>query len=68
MIVNTFYILGLFSPLLRLLATHFPHLSLVDDWIEEEQPSSRQKIVTLTRTEIIEGMAILHSYLLLILK
>lgn len=27
---------GLFSPLLRLLVTHFPHLSLVDDWIEEE--------------------------------
>ena len=28
---------GLFSPLLRLLATHFPHLSLVDDWFEAEQ-------------------------------
>lgn len=27
---------GLFSPLLRLLITHFPHLSLVDDWIEDE--------------------------------
>lgn len=27
---------GLFSPLLRLLVTHFPHLSLVEDWIEEE--------------------------------
>lgn len=27
---------GLFSPLLRLLATHFPHLSLVDDWLDEE--------------------------------
>ncbi|XP_058467120.1 integrator complex subunit 2 isoform X2 [Malaya genurostris] len=26
----------LFSPLLRLLITHFPHLSLVDDWIDEE--------------------------------
>ncbi|XP_062559708.1 integrator complex subunit 2 isoform X1 [Armigeres subalbatus] len=26
----------LFSPLLRLLVTHFPHLSLVDDWIDEE--------------------------------
>lgn len=26
---------GLFSPLLRLLAMHFPHLSLVDDWLEE---------------------------------
>lgn len=27
---------GLFHPLLRLLVTHFPHLSLVEDWIEEE--------------------------------
>lgn len=27
---------GLFSPLLRLLVTHFPHLSLVEDWIEDE--------------------------------
>lgn len=31
---------GLFSPLLRLLVIHFPHLSLVDDWIEEEKISS----------------------------
>lgn len=28
---------GLFHPLLRLLITHFPHLSLVDDWIEEDR-------------------------------
>uniref|UniRef100_A0A182PAA8 Integrator complex subunit 2 n=1 Tax=Anopheles epiroticus TaxID=199890 RepID=A0A182PAA8_9DIPT len=27
---------ALFSPLLRLLVSHFPHLSLVDDWIDEE--------------------------------
>lgn len=27
---------GLFHPLLRLLITHFPHLSLVEDWIEED--------------------------------
>lgn len=26
---------GLFHPLLRLLVTHFPHLSLVEDWIED---------------------------------
>lgn len=29
----------LFSPLLRLFITHFPHLSLVDDWIEVEDVS-----------------------------
>lgn len=27
---------GLFSSLLRLLATHFPHLSLVEDWLDDE--------------------------------
>ncbi|KAK7576672.1 hypothetical protein V9T40_012958 [Parthenolecanium corni] len=27
---------GLFSSLLRLLATHFPHLSLVEDWLEDD--------------------------------
>lgn len=27
---------GLFSPLLRLLATHFPQLSLVDDWLDDQ--------------------------------
>lgn len=27
---------GLFSPLLRLLATHFPHLCLVESWLAEE--------------------------------
>uniref|UniRef100_U5ETJ7 Integrator complex subunit 2 n=1 Tax=Corethrella appendiculata TaxID=1370023 RepID=U5ETJ7_9DIPT len=34
---------GLFSSLLRLLITHFPHLSLVDDWIEEESISLESK-------------------------
>lgn len=28
---------GLFAPLLKLLVTHFPHLSLVEDWLEEEE-------------------------------
>ncbi len=27
---------GLFSSLLRLLATHFPHLSLVEDWLDDD--------------------------------
>lgn len=27
---------GLFSPLLKLLATHFPQLSLVDDWMDDQ--------------------------------
>lgn len=32
---------GLFSALLKLLVTHFPHLSLVDDWIDEESNLSK---------------------------
>lgn len=31
----------MFSQLLRLLATHFPHLSLVDDWMNEEGMSAK---------------------------
>ena len=27
----------LYPPLLRLLVTHYPHLCLVEDWIEEEE-------------------------------
>lgn len=47
---------GLFSPLLRLLVTHFPHLSLVDDWIEEETISSKATLsVSIQSMHIIEA-------------
>lgn len=47
---------GLFSPLLRLLVTHFPHLSLVDDWIEEEVISSKPTInVSIQSFYIVEA-------------
>lgn len=47
---------GLFSPLLRLLVTHFPHLSLVDDWIEEEAISSKATLsVSVQSMHIIEA-------------
>ncbi len=32
---------SLFSPLLRLFITHFPHLSLVDDWIDVEEDHTK---------------------------
>ncbi|XP_022248205.1 LOW QUALITY PROTEIN: integrator complex subunit 2-like [Limulus polyphemus] len=38
---------GLFSPLLRLLATHFPHLCQVEEWIVEEKKKAFQKVVEL---------------------
>lgn len=30
------FTVGLFSSLLRLLASHFPHLALVEDWLEDD--------------------------------
>ncbi|KAG4078401.1 hypothetical protein HA402_013112 [Bradysia odoriphaga] len=48
---------GLFSPLLRLLVTHFPHLSLVDDWIEEESISSK-----VTSSVSIQSMHIVEAF------
>lgn len=53
---SSLYVLGLFSPLLRLLATHFPHLSLVDDWMEDEdQHSSTQDSAEQTDAAIEAG-------------
>lgn len=46
---------GLFSPLLRLLVTHFPHLSLVDDWIEEDIISTRHSKVNIQPFHIVEA-------------
>lgn len=47
---------GLFSPLLRLLVTHFPHLSLVEDWIEEEtQQLSRYSRVEIRSFHVLEA-------------
>lgn len=47
---------GLFSPLLRLLVTHFPHLSLVDDWLEEESISRRStRNYPITEHSVVEA-------------
>lgn len=63
----------LFSPLLRLFITHFPHLSLVDDWIEVEDinraPSnSRGKISELNVIEAFEEVQICPSKTIRLLK
>jgi len=44
-----FFIAGLFSSLLRLLASHFPHLSLVEDWLEDEDTT----LPTLSSTTVV---------------
>lgn len=49
---------GLFSPLLRLLATHFPQLSLVDDWMDDQvfgDYCRHQTEVSLTENSINEA-------------
>lgn len=50
---------SLFSTLLRLLATHFPHLSLVEDWMEgtssEVQFISQHKAKNITEEMIESG-------------
>lgn len=55
---------GLFSPLLRLLAMHFPHLSLVDDWLEEETAmamETHRDTAPVTETTIVEAFSHMHS-------
>lgn len=62
----------LFHPLLRLFITHFPHLSLVDDWIEESDnraPSSnRVKISEMNVVEAFEEIQICPSRTIRLLK
>lgn len=47
----------LFSPLLRLFITHFPHLSLVDDWIEVEHNHRKSTNIrgNITELNVIEA-------------
>ncbi|XP_063992438.1 integrator complex subunit 2 isoform X2 [Diachasmimorpha longicaudata] len=57
---------GLFSPLLRLLATHFPHLSLVDDWLDDEMiniesPAANYENVVINDVSIIEAFGHIKS-------
>jgi integrator complex subunit 2 len=61
----------LFSPLLRLFITHFPHLSLVDDWIEvgdRTVAKSRGKISELNVIEAFEEIQICPSKTIRLLK
>ncbi|KAK2582438.1 hypothetical protein KPH14_004748 [Odynerus spinipes] len=52
---------GLFSPLLRLLATHFPHLSLVDDWLDDEVINIESPTVNYESTKITD-IAIVEAF------
>lgn len=52
---------GLFSPLLRLLATHFPHLSLVDDWLDDEMINIESNTVS-HENIIVNEAAIVEAF------
>lgn len=52
---------GLFSPLLRLLVTHFPHLSLVDDWIEEERQTMKYTTVPIQTFHVLDAFEEIDS-------
>lgn len=63
----------LFSPLLRLFITHFPHLSLVDDWIEVDDTSrkpekSRGRITEMNVIEAFEEIQLCPSKTIRLLK
>lgn len=59
---------GIFSSLLRLLATHFPHLCLVDDWLERQSHSigmlyaggPDQDHLILTEDNIEHGLSLMN--------
>lgn len=64
---------GLFSSLLKLLVTHFPHLSLVEDWLEEESipdfvPSGKRDISEAALTEAFKDLETNPSKLTKLLK
>ncbi|KAG5897824.1 hypothetical protein JTB14_011824 [Gonioctena quinquepunctata] len=46
---------GLFGPLLKLLATHFPHLTLVEDWLDDMAIRMEYKPVHLSKLAVVEA-------------
>ncbi|KAK2149074.1 hypothetical protein LSH36_469g02035 [Paralvinella palmiformis] len=52
---------GLFSPLLKLLATHFPHLCLVEDWLDENLHDSVFKTSTICVPDLLCSVPAVHK-------
>nr|CAI5846287.1 unnamed protein product [Callosobruchus analis] len=48
---------GLFGPLLKLLATHFPHLTLVEDWLDDMSFHTEHKPVHVSQMDVVEAFA-----------
>lgn len=54
---------SLFGPLLRLLVTHFPHLALVEDWLDDMclTPSNDKSEVAINERDVIEAFENIQS-------
>lgn len=46
---------GLFGPLLKLLATHFPHLTLVEDWLDDMSFKTDRKSTYVSEMSVVEA-------------
>lgn len=46
---------GLFGPLLKLLATHFPHLTLVEDWLDDMSIRTEKKPVHIDEYMVVSA-------------
>lgn len=46
---------GLFGPLLKLLATHFPHLTLVEDWLDDMSMKMDKKTTRINEWAVVEA-------------
>lgn len=55
---------GLFGPLLKLLATHFPHLTLVEDWLDDmslnDNKTKTKRKTRISEFALVEGMEALE--------
>lgn len=53
---------GLFGPLLKLLTTHFPHLALVEDWLDDMNISKTETIhINISQSEVKQAFENIDS-------
>ena len=51
----------LFGPLLKLLATHFPHLTLVEDWLDDMAMKPVHKMICITELTLVQTFEEIHK-------
>ncbi|KAF5297030.1 hypothetical protein FQA39_LY12244 [Lamprigera yunnana] len=52
---------GLFGPLLKLLTTHFPHLTLVEDWLDDMSFNTDHKSMYISELSVVESFMFIES-------